>query len=243
VAGELKISHGSAYHIIHDVLQYHKVSGRWVPKQLIPELKERRVDVSEILLRRYEAEGDGFLHRIVTSDECWVHYFQPETKRASKEWRHSSSPTPKKFHTTQSAGKLMLTLFWDYKGPILEHYMPRGLTINSKSYCDLLHNHLKPAIRSKRRSLLSSGVLLQHDNAHPHTARVIAKKIMDLRSECIPHPAYSPDLAPSDYHVFEPLKKFSMDDEIKEAVHKWLRSQRSFFLRNPGISEALAHLH
>jgi transposase len=40
VAGELKISHGSAHHIIHDVLQYHKVSARWIPKQLIPELKD-----------------------------------------------------------------------------------------------------------------------------------------------------------------------------------------------------------
>jgi histone-lysine N-methyltransferase SETMAR len=80
-----------------------------------------------------------------------------------------------------SAGKLMLTLFWGYKGPILEHYMPRGLTINSKSYCDLLQNHLKPAIRSKRRGLLSSGVLLQHDNTRPHTARVTEKKITELR--------------------------------------------------------------
>jgi hypothetical protein len=47
--------------------------------------------------------------------------------------------------------------------------------------------------------------------------------------ECIPHPAYSLDLTPSDYHVFGPLKealggkKFSMDNEIKEAVHRWLR--------------------
>jgi histone-lysine N-methyltransferase SETMAR len=126
----------------------------------------------------------------------------------------------------------MLTLFWDYKGPILEHYMPRGLTINGESYCDLLQNHLKPAILSKRRGLLSSGVLLQHDNTRSHTA----KKITDLRLECIPHPAYSPDLAQSDYHVFGPLKealsgkKFSTDDDIKEVVHRWLRSQKSFFL-------------
>jgi histone-lysine N-methyltransferase SETMAR len=77
--------------------------------------------------------------------------------------------------------------------------------------------------------LLSSGVLLQHDNARPHTARATAKKITDLRLECIPHPAYSPDLAPSDYHVFGPLRKFSTDDDIKEAVHRWLRSQSEEF--------------
>jgi histone-lysine N-methyltransferase SETMAR len=238
VAGELKISHGSAHHIIHDMLQYHKVSARWVPKQLIPELKERRVDVCEILLRRYEAEGDGFLHRIVTCDECWVHYFQPETKRASKEWRHSSSPKPKKFRTTRSAGKLMLTLFWDYKGPILEHYMPRELTINSESYCDLLQNHLKPVIRSKCRGLLSSDVLLQHDNARPHTARATANKITYLRLECISHPPYSPDLAPSDYHVFGSLEKFSTDDDIKEA-----RSSQSEEFFSRGIQTLVKRWH
>jgi histone-lysine N-methyltransferase SETMAR len=142
----------------------------------------------------------------------------------------------------------MLMLFWDYKGLILEHYMPRGLTINSKSYCDLLQNHLKPAIRSKRRGLLSSGVLLQHDNACSHTARATAKKIMDLHLECIPHLAYSPDLALSDYHVFGPLKealggkKFSTDDQIKEVVHRWLYSQsEEFFSR--GIQALVKRWH
>jgi histone-lysine N-methyltransferase SETMAR len=142
----------------------------------------------------------------------------------------------------------MLTLFWDYKGPILEHYMPRGLTINSESYCDLLQNHLKPEIRSKFLGLLSSVVLLQHDNAHPPTARAIAKKITDLCLECIPHPAYSPDLAPSDYHVFGPLrealggKKFSTEDEIKEAMHRWLRSQSEDFFSH-GIQTLVKRWH
>ena len=110
IAACLKISHGSAHHIVHDVLQFHKVSARWVPWQLIPELRERRVDACEELLRRFEREGDGFLARIVTGDETWVHFHQPEKKRASKEWRHSSSPKPKRFRTEPSAGKVLLTL-------------------------------------------------------------------------------------------------------------------------------------
>jgi len=32
MATHLDMSHGSARHIIHDVLQYHKVSARWVPR-------------------------------------------------------------------------------------------------------------------------------------------------------------------------------------------------------------------
>ena len=34
IAAHLDVSHGSAHHIVHDVLQFHKVSARWVPCQL-----------------------------------------------------------------------------------------------------------------------------------------------------------------------------------------------------------------
>ena len=100
------MSHRSAHHIIHDVLQFHKVSARFMPCQLTAELKER-VDACQELLKRFEAEGDGFLGRIVTGDETWVHYHQPEAKKVSKEWRHTSSRKLKKFHTQPSAGKVM----------------------------------------------------------------------------------------------------------------------------------------
>jgi hypothetical protein len=45
--------------------------------------KKRRGDACQELLRRFEAEGDSFLVRIVTGDETWVYYHQPETKSAS----------------------------------------------------------------------------------------------------------------------------------------------------------------
>jgi len=54
------------------------------------ELKERRVDPCQELLKRFEAEGGGFLGRIVTGDETWVQYHQPKTKKATNEWRHTS---------------------------------------------------------------------------------------------------------------------------------------------------------
>ena len=95
IAAHLDMSHGSAHCIVHDVLQFHKVSARWVPRQLTAELKERRIDACQELLKRFEAEGDGFLGRIVTGDETWFHYHQPEIKKGSKEWRHTSLPKPK----------------------------------------------------------------------------------------------------------------------------------------------------
>jgi len=122
------------------------------------------------------------------------------------------------------------------KSVILEHYMPIGTTVTSASYSDLLKNYLQPAIKSKRYGLLSSGVLLQHDNARPHTAHTTVATITDLHFECLPHPPYSPELDPSDFTMFGPLKeamggkKFRSDEEVRHAVHEWLRElPKEFF--------------
>ena len=41
-------------------------------------MKERRVDACQELLRQYEDDGEAFLQRIVTGDESWVHFYEPE---------------------------------------------------------------------------------------------------------------------------------------------------------------------
>ena len=127
----------------------------------------------------------------------------------------------------------MLTLFWEHNWPILEHYMPRGSTVTSATFSKLLRENLKPAIRQKRRGLLTTGVCLPHDNAMTHTATTTVE---DLRFECIPQPPYSPHLEPSDFHVFGPLKdalsgkQFRDDDKVRSGVHELLgtRPKESF---------------
>jgi len=113
--------------------------------------------------------------------------------------------------------------------------------VTSGTYADLLKNHLRPAIKSERRRLLSTGVLLQHDNARPHTACSTVATIQDLSFECLPHPPYLLDLAPSDFNVFGPLKEamggksFRSDEEVQQAVYEWLHSQSKSFFFSRGI--------
>ena len=125
----------------------------------------------------------------------------------------------------------MLTVFLESQGVILEHYLERGTTVNSVGYSGMLSAELKPAIRTKRRGLLLSGALLLYDNVRPHTATHTLQTLVKLSFMVLEHPAYSPDLAPSDYYLFGPLKdalrgrRFTSDEEVKEAVHKWLAAQ------------------
>jgi len=64
----------------------------------------------------------------------------------------------------------------------------------------MIRHQLKPAIRRERRALLSSGVCLRHDNARHKTARHTVKQVQNLKLE-LSHPPYSPDLAPTDFHL------------------------------------------
>jgi histone-lysine N-methyltransferase SETMAR len=86
----------------------------------------------------------------------------------------------------------------------------------------MLSTELKPAIRTKRRGLLSPGVLLLDDNARSHTAIHILQTLVKLDFMVLERPAYSPHLAFSDYHLFGPLKdalrgrRFTSEKGVKE---------------------------
>jgi hypothetical protein len=45
----------------------------------------------------------------------------------------------------------MLTIFWYMEGVILVHFTPKGETVNSHNYCDVLRTKLKPAIQKLTR--------------------------------------------------------------------------------------------
>jgi len=70
---------------------------------------------------------------------------------------------------------------------------------------------------------------------HTHTAHATAEEIAAKGWAVLPHPPYSPDLAPSDFFLFGPLKdflrgqKFNDDDEVKAAVRSWVRQCKPDF--------------
>jgi len=97
---------------------------------------------------------------------------------------------------------------------------------------------LKNVLEEKCRWKFTKWVLFLHDNAPTHRALATQKKLAYLGIQCLDHPPYSPDLSPSDYHLFPGLKKkqlevrhFSSDAEVIAAAETWLDGQPSeFFL-------------
>ena len=225
------ITHGSVSTILnnHLGLGMRKLSARWVPKSFSDEQMATRASVCSALLKHFRSKDD-FLLRLVTVDETWVHYYEPENKAQSRQWVGPGSPRPKKFKTQPSAGKVMATVFWDAKGVIMLDFLPRRSTITGVYYAYLL-DQLRTAIHEKCRGKLSKGVLLQQDNARVHTCKVAMDAVLWNRYELIPHPAYSPELAPSDFFLFPNLKKdihglhFRSDEEVVMAVEEWVNGK------------------
>ena len=94
IAQALGISHGSVSTILHDRLGMRKLTARWVPKSLGDEQMATRASVYSALLKRFRSKDD-FLLRLVTVDETWVHYYEPENKAQNRQWIGPGSPRQK----------------------------------------------------------------------------------------------------------------------------------------------------
>jgi hypothetical protein len=66
-----------------------------------------------------------------------LQHYQPESKRASVQWKLFSSPSAKKFKVTPSVGKVMRTVFWDSHGILIAHFQKFGENLNFASYCEV----------------------------------------------------------------------------------------------------------
>jgi len=148
----------------------------------------------------------------------------------------AAHPAPQKIRVQKSAGKFLVSFFWDQDGLLLMDYLPKGQTINAEYYSSLLVQ-LKDILKEKHRGRVTKGVLFLHDNNPAHRALATQKNLASLGFQYLDHLPYSPDLAPSDHHLFPRLKKqlkgrhFSSDPEVIAAEETWLDGQYSdFFL-------------
>ena len=117
----------------------------------------------------------------------------------------AAHPAPKKFRVQKSAGKVLASTLWDHDGILLIYYLLKGQTINVEYYSSLLVQ-LKDVLKEKRRGKVTKGVLFLH-NARAQRALATQKKLAYLSFQFLDHPPHSPNLAPSDYHLFPGLKR------------------------------------
>ena len=140
----------------------------------------------------------------------------------SSKWKHAGSPRPKKARQSKSTHKLLMISFFDCTGMIYMHWVPTGLTVNKEYYVKVLREFSK-RFRWKRPALFKSGQWHFHlDNAPVHNSIHVTDYLNKMGIKTVPHPPYSPYLAPCDFCLFRKLWgcRYETIKEMKEAVAK-----------------------
>jgi len=126
------------------------------------------------------------------------------------------------------------------QGPVYWELLPRATTINSDLYCSQLDRANTAAQVMTVQGRRKGRVVFLQDNARPHTSFQTTDHIKkELGWDLLPHPSYSPDISPSDYHVFLALKnffrgrQFQNDEELENTVWAFIASKlgTDFFKR------------
>ena len=102
------------------------------------------------------------------------------------------------------------------------HWVPTGQTVNKEYYVEVLREFRK-RFRQKRPALFKSGPWYFHqDNAPAYNSIFVTDYLSKMGIKTLPHPPYSPDLAPYDFCLFPKLRgcRYETIEEMKEAVTK-----------------------
>lgn len=197
IAEAIEISEERIRHILYEELQMKKLFARWVPNSLTVDEKYFRLRMSRSCLERFQKNKIDFVRRFITTNECWVYHYEPE----------SDCLNLNKAKADQLAKKVRASVFWDAKGILLIDYLPKHRKMTAEHYVSLL-DHLNEKIHEKRPGLQKKKIIFHQQNTRAHEAPMVMAKILGLNFELLENPQYSPDLDPSDFYLFPNLKKY-----------------------------------
>lgn len=194
---------------------------------------QQRLSICEAHLSRHSQ--DPFLDRIVTGDEKWIAYVNVKRKRQWLGKKQTPVPTAK---PEPHEKKVMLSVWWNVHGIIHFELLPENSTITAASYVEQLVRVHESLVKKHPALVNRKGIILLHDNARPHVAKLSRERIKEFGWEVLLHPPYSPDLAPSDFHLFRALqnhlneKQFDNRDNLKSNLQDFFDSKSPSFYRS-----------
>jgi histone-lysine N-methyltransferase SETMAR len=219
IIAETSLCRDTIKRIIHNHLRLRKVTSRWVPHDLTPEQKQKRVEICQENLRMLES-GSWRLGDIITGDETWIYFRQIRRKASNASWIKEDQSPGTVTRRSQFAPKRLYAFFFKASGCIWIHQLASGQTLDRFYY---INNCLKPVVWElweQRPKSGPRGLRLLHDNAKPHDNDDVRAYLKEEKLNLVPHPPYSPDLAPCDFWLNSYIKSRLEDQPDETSLFK-----------------------
>ena len=125
---------------------------------------------------------------------------------------------PKKAKREESKKKLMYCLFFDGRGAIYQHFVPRGTTVNTATYIHILQKFesLHRSKRPERYGENAEAWFFHQDNAPAHASGDTTMWLDAAGVNVLKHAPYSPDLAVRNSYDDSDLGREPVEDGVAE---------------------------
>jgi len=216
--------------ILKNDLQVRKINARWIPHLLNDDQKRSRVERAKYLLKKYPKCNKKTFDNLVTGDETWVYFFETKRKCSNQFWATKNARRSSIAKRIRTVRKVFYVIFFDNKGPVMQIPVPKGKTVTGKYYRDVVLQKLKKCYKRRRPQTGLKYLRLLHDNAPAHKARIVTEFLKAEKVTVLPHPAFSPDLAPCDFFLFPKLKfhlsgkRCKSRNALGSAIYQYLMS-------------------
>ena len=158
-------------------------------------------------------------------DEQWILYNNVGQKRS---WGKQNEPPATKPKAGLHPKKVMLCIWWDWKGVLYYELLPENQTIISSKYCSQL-DQLKAALNEKCTELVNRKHTIFHQcNTRPYVSLMTRQKLLQLGWEVLSHLPCSPDIVPLDFHLF-PSSRNSLNGKNFNSLEDCKRHLDQFF--------------
>jgi histone-lysine N-methyltransferase SETMAR len=179
------------------------------------------------------------LYNTCLGDEKWIYFRNPNK---NNQWLLPGETGTPVVQQSRYDRKVMISVWWNCDGVVHWEFVPGGRAVNSELYIEQLER-LHEALSVRYPDMADNNeFLLQQDNAPAHKSRATQQAIRELDFDVLPHPPYSPDLAPTDYHLFRSMahflkgRSFNTVDEVEIAVQEFFDSKPGEWYRH-GIEQ------
>lgn len=223
IADMSNIPKSTVHRILTSELHYVPVHLRWVPHFLNFDQKAARVELSKSLLRTLQKAQHQNFSFFFTGDESWLYL----STSHELQWIPQGEKPSTREKKMIGSKKYMLSVFWNPDGFLIIDILPDDFRFTSEYFINNILEKIYEATKTLREKEHRK-IIIHFDNARPHTSRKVVE-YMDLHSmKRAPHPAYSPDIAASDFYLFGYLKnelegeEFETADQLFDAIQKIL---------------------